>query len=237
MRVVGVDGCPGGWLAAVLDATEPKVTLRVHTTFRELLCRYPDASCVAVDIPIGLARGEAREADLEARKVLGARRGSVFPAPDPRLLDALAEKAIGYAEANAFSRSILNKGISRQAFAIFPKIAEVNSVMTPGLQERVVEVHPEVCFWALAGHRPMEHHKGKKEGYAERHELLTEAFRGIDIPVRRTADRIAPPARADDVLDALVAAWTARRFAAGKADRLPVVPLVDARGLRMEMVY
>lgn len=237
MRVVGVDGCPGGWLAAVYDAAGSKLALRVHPTFRELLARYPDALCVAVDIPIGLARGRARDADREARKVLGPRRSSVFPAPDPRLLDYLAERAPGYAEASEFSRSISNKGVSRQAFAIFPKVAEVNNIMTPDLQERVVEVHPEVCFWALAGRRPMEHRKASKQGFAERRNHLTDAFRGIDLPTRQAAGRVAPPARADDVLDAIVAAWTARRFAEGEAERFPDVPAVDLRGLRMEMVY
>ncbi len=94
MRVVGVDGCPGGWLAAVYDPSGPELALRVHTSFRELLFRYSDAACVAVDIPIGLARGEARGVDGEARKVLGPRRSSVFPAPDSWLLDAVVDDVL-----------------------------------------------------------------------------------------------------------------------------------------------
>ncbi len=41
-------------------------------------------------------------------------------------------------------------------------------------------------------------------------------------------------AATDDVLDALVACWTARRIHAGTAIRLPPTAPVDARGLRME---
>jgi hypothetical protein len=38
-----------------------------------------------------------------------------------------------------------------------------------------------------------------------------------------------------DVVDALAAAWTARRIADGEAQRIPELPEKDARGLRMEM--
>lgn len=86
MQVVGVDGYTGGWRAAVYDAMQQSFTLRTYTRFRELIEDCSDAACIAVDIPIGLAEGEARRPDLEARKVFGPRRSSVFPAPDHRLL-------------------------------------------------------------------------------------------------------------------------------------------------------
>ncbi len=237
MQVVGVDGCPGGWLAAVYDSSLPSLALRVHASFQRLLSAYPEAVCVAVDIPLGLALSEARSVDGEARKVLGPRRSSVFPAPDSRLLDVIMDESLTYAQASERSRSLLGKGISRQAFGIFPKVYEVNKIVTPELQKRVIEVHPEVSFWALAGERPMEHPKKKPEGFAERHDHLRGAFEGLVIPPRREAGRVAPPAGADDVLDAIVAAWTASRFARGMAGRLPAAPPVDERGLRMEMVY
>jgi predicted RNase H-like nuclease len=44
-------------------------------------------------------------------------------------------------------------------------------------------------------------------------------------------------AAADDMLDAIAAAWSARRFAEGQSKTLPSRPLKDAKGLRMEMVY
>ncbi|MDQ3044566.1 MAG: DUF429 domain-containing protein, partial [Chloroflexota bacterium] len=109
--------------------------------------------------------------------------------------------------------------------------------MTPALQDRAFEVHPEVSFWALAGERPMAHHKGKLEGYEERRELLAMELDGVDIPTRLEAHQIARPAKADDVLDTIVAAWTARRFAMREAGRLPKDPETDACGLRMEIVY
>lgn len=193
--------------------------------------------CIAVDIPIGLARGGSRSCDIEARKALGPRCNSVFPVPDPVLLDRAIDEALDYDQANKLSRSLLNKGLQKQAFAIFSKIAKVNGSMTAELQERVIEVHPEVCFWSLAGQQPMEHPKKKSEGFEERRNYLLGALEGAYIPSRQEAGRIAPPAKADDVLDATVAAWTAWRFAKGISNCLPPEPLTDARGLRMEMVY
>jgi predicted RNase H-like nuclease len=41
----------------------------------------------------------------------------------------------------------------------------------------------------------------------------------------------------DDILDGLVALWTAERIVRGEARTLPEDPPVDRYGLRMEMVY
>ena len=230
MRVIGVDGCPGGWLAVAYDVEARTLTPAVHRSFVELLAAYPDAERIGVDIPIGLVEGGPRRADLEARKVLGPRRNSVFPAPDPRIVTAPT-----YEEANSRARSITGRGVSRQAFAIFPKIVDVDRTLSPALQGRVFEVHPEVCFWALGG-RPMAHPKRTVEGFEERRALLGGVL-GVELPDRRTAGVMAKPAKADDVLDAIVAAWTARRDALGRSRRLPEEPQVDARGLRLEMVF
>lgn len=235
MIVVGVDGCSGGWLAIAYDTERQELYPRTFlglTPFQQLLTAYADAKCITIDIPIGLSRGAARLPDTEARRVLGPRRSSVFPAPDPRVIDAPT-----YAEATTRSRSLLDKGISQQAFAIYGKIAEINTIMTPTLQERVIEVHPEVCFWALANGTPMNHPKRTSAGFDERHALLTAAFPNVAIPNRREASRYAPPAKADDVLDAIAAVWTATRVAKGSARRLPAAPLLDERGIRMEIVY
>lgn len=232
MRVVGVDGCPGGWLALVYDSEAEVLVPNVHSSFAELLNSYPDAASIAVDIPIGLSTGESRQCDVGARRILGPRRSSVFPAPDSRIVDVET-----YERALELARSLTGKGISRQGFAIFAKVAEVNRVMTAELQDRVIEVHPEVSFWALAGNCPMAYWKKKRDGFEERRALLESAFGRVAIPTRKEARRLARPATPDDVLDAIVAAWTAQRYATGRSNRLPADPPQDALGLRMEIVY
>ncbi len=230
MKVVGVDGCPGGWVAMSWDTVRRTMSPFVYPSFNTLLAANEDAAAIAVDIPIGLIEG-SRQCDLAARQVLGRRRSSVFPAPDPRILHAKT-----YAEASALAVEHTSKGVSQQAFAIFQKIREVNEVMTPELQNRVVECHPEVSFWAAAGKTPMEFPKKTAEGFAERRALL-QMLTGSDIPDRKPAGQIAKPAGADDVLDATIAAWTARRVAESRAGRLPETPETDSHGLRVEIVY
>jgi predicted RNase H-like nuclease len=237
MRVVGVDGCPGGWVAAAYNTTWQQIAFRTYTTLAELIADRADAACIAVDIPIGLTQSDGRCCDIEARKVLGPRRSSVFPAPNLPLLDAVVDQMLDYVEASELSRSMSGKGISKQAFAIFAKIDEANRVITPALQKRIIEVHPEVSFWALAGQQPTEYRKGKLEGFEERRSHLAMALQRVHIPTRQEAGTVAPPAKADDVLDAIVGAWTARRFAEGCSRRLPPQPPTDMRGLRMEIVY
>jgi len=231
--VVGVDGCSEGWLAMRYCPAEGKLAPRVVATFEAILARYPDARCVAIDIPIGLTEDcHPRICDGLARRYLGRRRNSVFPAPDRRILTLRS-----YPEASATFRSLCGKGIPRQAFALHSKIAEVDRLMSPQLQAWVVEVHPEVCFWALAGGRPMDHYKKTPEGFQERRQLLTIGLEGVPIPDWTEASVLARPAEPDDVLDAVAAAWTAFRVAEGHAERLPANPPTDAKGLRMEMVY
>ena len=184
-------------------------------------------AAVAVDIPIGLSADGRREADFEARRRLGPRRSSVFPAPPRFVL-----KATDYEAANSTSKSRFGRGLQKQTFNIVPKIREADASMTPAMQDSVVESHPEVCFWALGGEQHLMHPKRTRQGQAERMRLLESVYGD---PVRR----LAPPkgAARDDLYDACVLAWTASRVAAGTAVHLPNEPQRDERGLRMEIVY
>lgn len=71
----------------------------------------------------------------------------------------------------------------------------------------------------------------------ERRELLVAALPGIAIPATRPLVRAGAGAPADDVLDAIAAAWTARRFANGTTRTLPEVPPTDAFHLWQRIVY
>jgi predicted RNase H-like nuclease len=44
-------------------------------------------------------------------------------------------------------------------------------------------------------------------------------------------------AQPDDVLDAVAAAWTARKWVNGSFGRFPAVEELDAKGLRAEIIY
>jgi predicted RNase H-like nuclease len=179
---------------------------------------------VAIDIPIGLAASGPRRCDIDARRMVGPRRSSVFPAPPRSVLGART-----YDDASARCQLASRKRLSRQVFGILPKIEEVDRLITPVIQRHVVEVHPEVSFAVLAGH-PMTRPKRSSEGSFERRLALRAAFGDVGDDI----DRPVPGAAPDDVVDAFVAAWSARRLALGSAIRLGGE--VDEQGLRMEIV-
>lgn len=127
--------------------------------------------------------------------------------------------------------------LSKQAFNLLRKIREVDLLLRRQrpARERIREVHPELCFWALNGGHPMRYSKREKEGFRERMRLLSKALPGAEEIVKRAMDdyRRKDVGR-DDILDALVAAVTGRCH--GLFSITSEVPC-DACGLPMEMVY
>ena len=232
---IGVDGCRAGWFYVRCEAAS--LELGIAPTIGELVDRAPPGSRIYVDIPIGLreASGEPRGCDVQARKLLGPSRScSVFPAP---IRPVLRESV--YSKANEKSRSLCNKGISRQAFAIAPKIREVDELFAQDAAARsmVREVHPELCFWGLAGGRAMAHRKKTEDGFKERlsmlRRFLPESPGLVDFALARHARKAL--AR-DDIVDALVALVTALGPESARRT-VPDEPELDPRGLPMEMVY
>jgi predicted RNase H-like nuclease len=220
---VGVDGYPRGWVAVVLlDGSFSAAT--VHRTFADVLAAHGEAAAVGVDIPIGLPEGGVRAADRLARALVGPRRGSVFWTP-PRA--ALAARS--HFEAVALCREVDAPGVSAHAYALRGKLLEVDGLVAAG--DRVVEVHPEVSFRALAG-QPLALAKSSWGGFALRRRLLAGA--GVELPDELGPAGLAGP---DDVLDAAAAAWSADRVARGVADTLPGAPERDERGRPVAIWY
>lgn len=200
--------------------------MRVVSDLREVWALLDAGGLLAVgiDIPIGLPAAGPRRCDIAARRRIGRRGSSVFPAPPRALLGAPT-----YEEAAARCRAACGKGLTTQAFGILPKVEAVDRLMTPDRQYDVVEVHPEVSFTLLAGH-PMRFRKARPEGRDERVVVLRDVFPDVD-------DHLARPlsgARPDDVLDAFAAAWSARRWLTGSYERFGGE--LDSRGLRMEII-
>ena len=124
--------------------------------------------------------------------------------------------------------------MNQQSFAILSRAREVDTIMTPALQDVVREVHPELCFFVLDGLKPMAERKKSAPGVEERKRLLQRHFHQLDQSLS-----VFPRSKVgtDDVLDAYAAAWTALRMFRGEAGRVPDDPPLDAKGLRMEVWY
>lgn len=227
MMVAGLDGCRGGWVM---------VTVTVEGAWRSEVERVTDLAAVighlesgrldaaGVDIPIGLPETGPRRCDVEARRLIGARRSSVFPAPVRGVLGATT-----YADTTRRSRAVSGTGLSRQAFGLLPKVREADGFVTPERQRHVFEVHPEVSFTAMAG-RPMAYYKKTPAGRAERLETLGRVFGDGAVDGRRRLGGTSP----DDVLDAFAVAWSAGRRLS--RTHVQLGGELDERGLRMEII-
>jgi len=114
--------------------------------------------------------------------------------------------------------------------------AVLESGIAPDLQERVYEVHPELCFWSLNGDSPLAYAKKRLAGRLERWSMLRCVLPGL--PQRPPMPREMPQTcGVDDYIDGIVAAWTALCIARGAARRVPLIPDADERGLRMEIWF
>jgi len=232
--VAGVDVCKAGWFVVLWDTDADTFISHVVPDFSSVLTVADSATVIAIDIPIGLlthALPGGRVCDVYARKILHPNRMScVFSPPVRGTLEAAT-----YPEAVTINRnsSHYDCALSKQCFGIIPKIREVDHLMTPKLQEKVREAHPELCFHALNRGATLSQAKRTPEGRAERLKLLVQ--HGFAPLIAHLFGSRVEGAAPDDVLDACATCWSARRIAEGRADRIPQEPHRDACGLRMEM--
>lgn len=230
--IAGVDGCRGGWIAAIAE-NGGESRLLVAPTLATLLAGREPPLMLAIDMPIGLPDATAaggRGPEQAVRPLLGARQSSVFAIPARPAVFAQEYRA---ACDLALATSQPPRKVSKQGFQLFPKIREVDVLLRddPELQSRIRESHPELVFRLLAG-APLAHPKKIKgrvnpAGMGERRTLLIGA--GLDPALVGQA----PPrgAAADDALDALACLVCAREIAAGRGRAFPDPPGRDSHGL------
>lgn len=241
----GVDGCRTGWVAAFAEAGD-RPTVTVFKRFAGLVEALPPDAVIAVDMPIGLpdhCHG-GRGPEGLVRPLLGMRQSSVFSIPSRAAVYAAAEWPLpdgdGWLAAHRHASSIARdtstppRAVSIQAFGLFGKMRELDCLLRerPGLTHRVIESHPELCFWRLNGRRPLAEPKKVKgkvyePGMAERRALLQET--GIDAALHTSV--LPAGAGEDDVLDALAVMTAARNRIDGKGQCFPANPPSDAHDL------
>jgi predicted RNase H-like nuclease len=209
--VLGVDGSNGRWVAVALRGRR-FVDARIVDTLGEVFTTWPEAAAVGVDTPVGLPRPGAfpRRTDLGARDLLPGATARVFLAYPREVYEAPTHE-----DATTRATALVGKGISRQGWALRHAILDAAALDDP----RVFEVHPELSFAAIRGE--VLRSKRTWQGLAERIDALR--LEGIEIPLDHDAASASP----DDVVDAAVAAWTARRRLRGKARPVPRDAAVD----------
>ncbi len=185
-QVAGVDGCRAGWVVARLRATrENGAGLRYPLMSRVFGCRRTSRTCFlrrttaswsAWISPSGWATAPAE----------GVRCGRP-PAPRPSCRQYLYSADAGLStgpvlrDASEAHFQCTGKRLSKQSFLIMDKIRQVDELVTPAMQKRVREIHPEVIFHVLNGNRPPS--TAKRQSRAATSVLL--CYRGHSRPHQR----------------------------------------------------
>jgi predicted RNase H-like nuclease len=238
--VAGVDGRRGGW-ALALASLDPRGRLAgvrwstvpgqdaagVAAVLR--LAAEAGAEAVGVDAPIGLPRDSWRVCDLLAKRRLGAASARVFLAPPREVLAAPT-----YGDARNVARARLGgRSVSAQTYGLRRVVLALDDALRhppaelAGIAARVVEVHPELSFMAMAGRASRDPMPSKRTPI------------GATLREQALASWLADPATGlaapdgDDHLDALAAAWSASRWADGAAEVLGGEP--DEHGIPMRI--
>jgi len=234
-RIAGVDGCPGGWLWISLDTQTNTFQARIFHTAAELLAHDPLLDAMTIDMPIGLVSAGRRRCDELARDLLGNRHMCVSNAPLRSALYAPSRLA-----ASAITLAATNREVGAHEWALYPKIINLDIVMTPAQQRWCFEIHPELSFHQWNNGAALQDSKDSAPGRQAREVLIEAQWPGARQTVIQQfvqqhvhANWYEP----DDVNDAFAALWTAQRIASRIAQRIPIAPPIDARGLRMEMWY
>jgi len=223
MRIIGLDGFRNGWVAVWIDSDGSRdFELIEHIS---LITKHRPQLAL-IDIPIGL-NDTFRACDLAAREMLGACRSRVFLGARRFLLQP--ELIVDYKKANSFAKSRYGKGVSKQLFALLPKIKQIDDVMTELHAPPLRETHPELVFFRLNFNRSLANKK-TEQGRKQRYSILRrEGFGALDNWCNRLT---GTGAKIDDLFDACAAA-----LAAINPARLSCVSEIDAKGLAMEMWY
>lgn len=207
MKTGGIDGCKMGWLFISFD--EGNERYEVLETKEQLEEKLLETDRTFIDMPIGLEDEQyTRECDeLMRKEVGGTYSSSIF---SPPIRPALA--APSYVEANMISYEYTEKKLSLQSWNITPKIQMIDDLLTKheGLQEKVLESHPEHLFQKLNAGEIFQK-KNLKKGIKHRLKLIEEEepivddfFRDIKEEYRRSE------VSEDDIVDAMVLALYAK---------------------------
>lgn len=221
-RVLGVDACKKGWVGVAVSGDGGLTAYHAPEIGELVAIAEVDGKVdvVGVSMPVGLADAGRRQADVLARKAAGPQWHSVAIVP---VREALESKDL--AAAKETNLRLAGEGFTPQAFSLRTRILQVDRWVREA-RIQVVEVRPEVSFAALAGGH-LRSRKSSWSGAHHRRELLARA--GIMLP-----NELGDPglnANVDDMLDAGIAAWTARRAARGEARALPDPPEIFSDGL------
>lgn len=236
MKTIGADGCKSGWFSVSLSETAWETA--IHKNILSLWEVHSGSESILIDIPIGFRKNEPLErlCDLAARKALGQGRGSsVFPTPCRSSVYCTS-----YEAAHLENKRSVDRGLSKQTWAIVPKIREVDAFLKSAPESMAVirESHPEVAFWGLNGRVPLKHSKKTAEGLQERIQILSRYDERIENIYQDSMKKyLRKEAASDDIIDALCLAITGQVMLRTEILTLPIAPETDEYGIPMQILF
>lgn len=212
--LAGLDGTKAGWIAALRDGLSGRISIVGVEAFLPWAKQLPRGSVVGVDMPMGLremTEAGGRSCERACRAALGkGKTSSVFSTPSRRAVYAATwEETCRIVNADLPNR----KGVSRQAWHIFPKVREIDGALKARLPIDLRETHPELAFATMNGGRAVLASKKSETGRSERVRLLKAAGLGAAPFLGQRPVGCA----ADDLIDAFACLWAAQRIYSGEA--------------------
>lgn len=118
------------------------------------------------------------------------------------------------------------------------KVREVHDFMraNPGAGHFLYEVHPHLSFLELRDGMKEPGRNGRRPRFRDQLSYLCDIYPSEALYQALTAFRHAEASR-HDILDAFAMLWSAKRIATSRAERLPSMPVYDARGFDMAVWY
>lgn len=229
-RFIGVDGCKGGWIGAVIE--DGSLEVKRYDSIQKLVEAYPAFDAFLIDMAIGLQESAADlRPDNAARNMLASRSSTVFPVPARQAVYAKGEE-----QQKQINRNVLGKSLAKQSMAIIPKIRELDEFLHAHQEYKnvICESHPELCFARLKG-EVLTSRKNDSSGFGERAQILS-GYLGKEKPEELYDKAGELRCRPDDIMDAVCLAVVAGLKAQGMCETVPADPKTDAEGLLMQMV-
>jgi predicted RNase H-like nuclease len=228
-NIAGVTPCPGGWL--VLPARLSGITVAAEEAFVlpklfEVLDFRPTFEAAAVNAPMGLfdtPSGQYRPCDREARDYVGW----------PRMVAINGTPCRAAIEGSNGEARELETWMTKHDLRRLRWVREAAREFQPYHTRSFFSANPDVSFTAMNSDVPLSTSPYHEDGRLERLELIRERLPGVDDVVTRP-----PPVGAAGVhlLAAAALLFTARRASGRAISRMPIDPLWDENGIRMEIV-
>ena len=193
----------------------------------DVLDYRPRFEAAGINIPIGLndtPNGRFRPADLEAREFVGWPR-SVG-------INGVPSRAAVRAESPAHAAE-MEPWMTRYDRRRLRWLKEAEREIQPFHARSLFSANPDVSFTQMNNEEPLKTSPYHEDGRLERLELIRRQLPGVDDVITR----VPPPGAAQvHMLQVAAMLWTARRCSGRAISRMPLDPVWDTEGMRMEIV-